>query len=204
MEEKDFYLKPAGPVSHEIEKVNKSRFIGHVFPASSPEEALAKLEEMRTEHYNATHNCWAYMMGAEGLEYRFSDDGEPNNTAGKPILFSIKKAELSDVLVVVTRYYGGRKLGKGGLIRAYSDAANAALELAEREKVMITKCVEVFCDYDDIDVIMRLLSDNAHSYKDEYSDTVRVTAEIPVSKVDTFTAAVIENTAGRAGWRNCG
>lgn len=204
MEEKDFYLTAEGQVTHEIDKIEKSRFIGHVFPITDADDALAKLEQIQTEHYNANHNCWAYQLGSDGLVHRYSDDGEPNNTAGKPILFSIRKAELSDVLVVVTRYFGGKKLGKGGLIRAYSEAANATLELVERKKVMITKCVEVFCMYEDIDSIKRLLSEHAHKYTEEYTDSIHIKADIPLSHVDTFTDAIIQNTAARAGWKFCG
>src|SRR5689334_18781908 len=112
-------------------KVRGSRFIGTAVPVNSKEQALEELEKIRKEFWDATHNCYAWRLAPDGLQYRFADDGEPSGSAGKPILFVVQQRELANVLVVVTRYFGGTKLGVGGLARAYSDAAMAALDLAE-------------------------------------------------------------------------
>jgi len=200
MSERDYYLTIEEKTSAEV-KIDKSRFIGHCCPIESVDDALSELEKIRVEHYNATHNCWAYSIGGGGLEYRYSDDGEPNNTAGKPILFSIRKSGLSDILVVVTRYYGGKKLGKGGLIRAYSEAADLALALSKSKKVMLTETYEVFCTYEDINQIKRLLSEFAYKYEEEYTDSIRILAEIPLSSIKIFTDRVTQDTAARAGWK---
>lgn len=114
----------AGPASHE-EEVKKSRFVARASAATSPEEALAFLEQVRDPQ--ATHNCWAYRIGAR---YRFADDGEPGGTAGRPILGAIERQGLDHVVVVVTRFFGGIKLGAGGLARAYGGVAASCLRLA--------------------------------------------------------------------------
>lgn len=196
----DYYYSIEENKSFEI-KIKGSRFIGHAFPANSKEEALECLEVIRKKHYDATHNCFAYRIGQDGLEYRFSDDGEPNGTAGNPILFSIKKYSLSDVIVVVTRYYGGTKLGKGGLSKAYSEAAEEVIKLCKRKRKDITTKVQVFTTYDDISVIKRLLDEYALSYDETYTDTVEIIANIPESKVKEFQSRIIDDTADRSGSR---
>ncbi|WP_409344494.1 YigZ family protein [Paenibacillus sp. MBLB4367] len=110
--------------------IKKSRFIGHAKPVASEEEAIAFIETIKKEHWNATHNCSAYMIGERDECQKQSDDGEPSGTAGKPILEVIKHQGLKNVAVVVTRYFGGIMLGAGGLIRAYTDGAVVGLEAA--------------------------------------------------------------------------
>ena len=116
--------------------VNRSRFIGRCFPVESEEAALCLLGDIRKKHWDATHNCFAYRIG-DNAAARFSDDGEPGGTAGKPILNVIEQKKLVNTAVVVTRYFGGVKLGAGGLVRAYSNAAAAALDRAE-----LARCVK--------------------------------------------------------------
>jgi len=117
--------------------INKSRFIGRCFPVQTEEEALARLERIRKQHYDATHNCYAYAVGEQGEIARFSDDGEPGGTAGLPMMEVLKKRGVTFCLAVVTRYFGGILLGAGGLVRAYTrataDAIDAAGTLAVRE-----------------------------------------------------------------------
>ena len=108
----------------------KSRFIGWCFPIASEEEALAHLSSIRKQHHDASHNCWAYRLTPNGSVARYSDDGEPGGTAGMPILNAITGRELTDVLVIVTRYFGGILLGAGGLTRTYGKSAGMALEEA--------------------------------------------------------------------------
>lgn len=124
-----------------IEK--KSRFIGHIAAVETEEEALAFLEEIRAEHRMARHNVYAYVL-REGGRIRYSDDGEPQKTAGMPTLEAIQHAGLTDVAVVVTRYFGGVLLGTGGLVRAYTQATLAAIEAAD--KVVVSRCVEIEVD----------------------------------------------------------
>jgi uncharacterized YigZ family protein len=183
------------------QKIKGSRFIANIFPINSKEEADEYLTKVRKEHYDATHNCYAYIIGANGLEYRANDDGEPNGSAGNPILFSIKKYKLSDVLVVVTRFYGGTKLGVGGLARAYGGTAEEVVKISKRRQIDITKKVKVFTTYDDINVIKRLLDEYAISFDEVYTDTIEITADIPVSKVEQFRKDITEQTADRSGSR---
>lgn len=126
--------------------IRKSRFIGHVMPVESEEEAVLFIEDIKKKHWNATHNCSAYMIGERDEIQRQSDDGEPSGTAGKPILEVIRNQEVKNVAIVVTRYFGGIMLGAGGLIRAYTDGAVLALEAGE----VITRVLhrEVFVEID--------------------------------------------------------
>lgn len=125
----------------------KSRFIAEVFPVSNEEEAFAHLEEIRKKHWDARHHCWAYVIGRNPAAERMSDDGEPAGTAGKPILEVLRGKKLTDVFVVVTRYFGGTLLGTGGLVRAYTSAAAEALA----HTVIITKIhgfkLKIITDY---------------------------------------------------------
>lgn len=124
----------AGSVRAEfVEK--KSRFIGYAAPADTEEAAQAFLQQIRAAHHDATHNCYAYQLGEDNRFQRSSDDGEPSGTAGRPILEVIRGSGISNVIVVVTRYFGGILLGTGGLVRAYSAAAKDALAAAERVRL---------------------------------------------------------------------
>jgi putative IMPACT (imprinted ancient) family translation regulator len=121
--------------------VKSSRFIGSLAPAKSKDEAMLYIDDIRKEFYDATHNCFAYRIGAQGLNFRTADDGEPNGSAGKPILFSIQKADVSDVVVVVTRYFGGTKFRSGGRspqtlhkIRCYPNKTASCLLCLRRYK----------------------------------------------------------------------
>ena len=109
-------------------EVKRSRFIGRSFIRSTPDEALAAVKTLRAAEPGATHHCWAYRLGRDGEQARYHDDGEPQGTAGPPILEVLKKNGVTNVLLVVTRYFGGVKLGAGGLVRAYGDAAKRVLE----------------------------------------------------------------------------
>lgn len=123
----DEYLVPTDYGQDEfIEK--KSRFIGRVWPVETEEEALAKIQEMRKQHYDATHNCWAYIIRDGAV--RFSDDGEPGGTAGMPMLQVLQREGLNNIVCVVTRYFGGILLGAGGLVRAYTKGAKIAVDAA--------------------------------------------------------------------------
>ena len=121
----DSYNTILTPGTDEIVE-KKSRFIGYAQPVSSEEEAYAFVESVKKKHYDARHNCLAFAIGKENTLYRFSDDGEPQGTAGKPILEVISGNQVTDICIVVTRYFGGTLLGTGGLVRAYTEASCAA------------------------------------------------------------------------------
>ena len=141
----------------ELEEVVKgSRFVGFVSSVQNVEAALAKLEEIRAIYPDATHHCWAYLIGAE---MRFSDDGEPGGTAGRPMLDTLQQRELDRVVGVVTRYYGGTKLGAGGLVRAYSGTLAKTLDAAGTVQVKPTVTLFVNVPFTEMDVVHRLLDD---------------------------------------------
>ena len=138
------YLVPGGQAQAEyIEK--KSRFIGQVFPITTEQEAKATIERVRRQHYDARHNCWCYMIRDGAV--RYSDDGEPAKTAGTPALEVLQHSGLTDLIVVITRYFGGVLLGTGGLVRAYTTATSRALEAAEVVTVRSVVALDVTVDY---------------------------------------------------------
>ena len=176
----------------------KSRFIGYVRHTESEEEALAFINEIRKKHYDARHNCFAYCVDGEQQTQRFSDDGEPGGTAGKPILEVIKGNELCDVCIVVTRYFGGTLLGTGGLVRAYTDAAKACIEntqvLAKRRMIPM----KLHTNYTDFGKIQYLLASEEIPILDsEYGEDVCVHVEIFVDDADKVKKKLIEVTAAR-------
>ncbi|MEN9828438.1 MAG: hypothetical protein RJA11_1054 [Bacteroidota bacterium] len=180
-------------------KVRGSEFIATVIPVTSKDQALKELESLRSEFWDATHNCFAYRIGKGGLEFRTSDDGEPSGSAGKPILFVLHKYDVSDILMVITRYYGGTKLGVGGLARAYSDSSSAVLELCVKIPVYSTKDIKVLCMYEDVDTVRRIIDAYAINSDSEYRDAVEFIARIPESQCEMFMTEIISATSGRAG-----
>ena len=135
----------------------KSKFISHIVPVKSAEEVKEIVEEHRKKYYDARHVCWAYMLGWERDEFRANDDGEPSGTAGKPILGQINSAELTDVLILVVRYFGGTLLGTGGLIRAYKEAAADAIAHAEIVEKTVDDRIVIRFEYPLLNEVMRLL-----------------------------------------------
>ena len=140
----DEYLVPTGYGEDEfIEK--KSRFIGRIWLVETEEEALARIQEMKKQHYDATHNCWAYIIKDGAV--RFSDDGEPGGTAGMPMLQVLQREGLFNVVCVVTRYFGGILLGAGGLVRAYTKGAKIAVDAAGKSMKRVWSVLYVPCPY---------------------------------------------------------
>ena len=123
----------------------KSRFIGRVWPVETEEEALAKIAEMKKQHYDATHNCWAYVLKSGAM--RFSDDGEPGGTAGNPMMQVLQKENLFNACCVVTRYFGGTLLGAGGLVRAYTKGAKIAIDAAGKSMKRVWSVLYIPCPY---------------------------------------------------------
>ncbi len=140
----DEYLVPTAFGQDEfVEK--KSRFIGRVWPVETEEEALARIAEMKKQHYDATHNCWAYVIKDGPM--RFSDDGEPGGTAGNPMMQVLQRENLYNVCCVVTRYFGGILLGAGGLVRAYTKGAKIAVDAAGKSMKRVWSVLYVPCPY---------------------------------------------------------
>lgn len=135
----------------------KSRFISFLFPVQSIEEVRRIVEEHRKKYYDARHVCWAYMLGWEREEYRFNDDGEPSGTAGKPILGQINSFELTDVLILVVRYFGGTLLGAGGLTKAYREAAREAVRNARIVEKTVDETLAIRFEYVLLNEVMRVL-----------------------------------------------
>ena len=140
----DEYLVPTGFGEDEFTE-KKSRFIGRVWLVESEEEALEKIQEMKRQHYDATHNCWAYII--KGGAMRFSDDGEPGGTAGNPMMQVLQREQLNNVVCVVTRYFGGVLLGAGGLVRAYTKGAKIAIDAAGKSMKRVWSVLYVPCPY---------------------------------------------------------
>ena len=140
----DEYLVPTGYGQDEFTE-KKSRFIGRVWLVETEEEALQRISEMKKQHYDATHNCWAYVIRDGAV--RFSDDGEPGGTAGMPMVQVLQKEQLYNVVCVVTRYFGGTLLGAGGLVRAYTKGAKIAIDAAGKSMKRVWSVFYVPCPY---------------------------------------------------------
>jgi uncharacterized YigZ family protein len=140
----DEYLVPSGYGEDEFTE-KKSRFIGRVWYVESEEEALSRIQEMKKQHYDASHNCWAYIIRDGAM--RFSDDGEPGGTAGNPMMQVLQREELYNIVCVVTRYFGGVLLGAGGLVRAYTKGAKIAIDAAGRSMKRVWTVLYIPCPY---------------------------------------------------------
>ncbi len=187
------------PLRHEIDKISGSRFIADVIPVTDAEEAAAALERIRAEHHDARHHCWAYRIGIEGETWRSSDDGEPSGSAGVPILKQLTGHEVTDLVAVVTRYFGGTKLGVGGLVRAYGGAAGEALDRAEIREVIITERVTVKHDYELSSPVQAVLARaNLTPAEADYGESVCLVLEIPIARADAVVRDLEEATAARA------
>lgn len=157
----------------------KSRFISHIIPVKSAEEVKVIVDEHRKKYYDARHVCWAYMLGWEREEFRSNDDGEPSGTAGKPILGQINSAGLTDVLILVVRYFGGTLLGTGGLIKAYREAAADAIANVEIVEKTVDDFIDIHFEYLLLNDVMRVLKkfEEAH-WTQEFSESCRMRLQI--------------------------
>lgn len=138
----------------------RSRFISYALPVRSVEEVKEAVDKYKKQYYDARHVCWAYMLGADRLTFRANDDGEPSGTAGKPLLGQINSNELTDILLVVIRYFGGIKLGTGGLIVAYKAAAKEAIEAAEIIEKTVDEEISIVFEYPFLNGIMKIIKDD--------------------------------------------
>ena len=177
----------------------KSRFIAEVFPVVSEDEISAHIEKIKKEYWDARHHCWAYVIGQNPGTERMSDDGEPAGTAGKPILEVIRGRGLTDVLVVVTRYFGGTLLGTGGLVRAYTQAALEGLSHAGILRKVPGVRLKIGTDYTGLGKIQYLLAQREISILDTvYTDRVEILTAAAADMAESLKKEITEGTSGQA------
>ncbi len=182
----------------EIEE-KKSRFIAHVAPAFTEEEALLFIEAKKKEYWDAKHNCYAYVIGEQAQTMRFSDDGEPSGTAGKPILEVLTASGIRNAVVVVTRYFGGTLLGTGGLVRAYTQAAQAGLAASSINIMCYGYRITVVTDYNGIGRIQYILGQRQIPIGESaYTEQVTIRFFAPFEEKETIVHEITEATAGKA------
>ncbi len=196
------YFVPLGEGQAELVE-KRSRFLGHLWPVADEAQARARIEETKKRFHDARHNCWCYRLhtGAE----RYGDDGEPQGTAGVPMLSVLQKAEVTDAVCVVTRYFGGVLLGAGGLARAYGQAARDALAAAGIGEMRPWLRLELACPYALLEQV-KLLCAQGQGVVEEisYADTAALTLRFPLSQAPGFAARVGELTAGALTPRELG
>jgi len=195
----DTFRTLAAPAHAEPPKTKGSRFIGSAFPVADAAEALALVETVRQREHAARHHGWAYRLGLDAPAPRSSDDGEPSGSTGVPILREIEGRDLYGVLVVVTRYYGGTKLGVGGLARAYGEAAGLALDAARSREVVLRAPVRLAFAFADTAAAMRLLDVfDAEVAEQTYSpEGTTLDLQVRRSHAGPLAEAFVEGTAGR-------
>ena len=193
----DEYLTPLETASSEFTE-KRSTFRSDIFLVETEAEAKARLEEVRKKHYDARHHCWCYRL-RNGLE-RYSDDGEPQGTAGQPMLNVFQRENVTNVLCVVTRYFGGILLGAGGLTRAYARGAKDALDAAGIAVNRLWSKVEILCPYPLFERLKLLIASKGGQVSDTaYTADVLVTAMFPAGEVEGFRLALQELSNGSVG-----
>lgn len=179
----------------------RSTFIAHLYPITERAQLMLEIDALKIRYPDARHFCWAYLIGnpAQPITAAFNDDGEPSGTAGKPMLHVLTQRQAGDAGVVVVRYFGGIKLGAGGLVRAYGQAVSKALDHAKWRDVIAHSQVFIVIGYEDESHI-RYFSEafNAAIIKQKYNENVNLVLSIPTSAIADFTAAVTQKTAGKA------
>lgn len=191
------YYQVVQPFEHEI-VIKKSRFITTLIPITDGGDAEARLQDICKKHSTATHNCYAYISNIIATEQRFSDNGEPQGTAGVPMLEVLKKRGIYMTLAVVTRYFGGIKLGASGLVRAYSDSVSEALDRADIKKFVLSNKSHFDISY----TLFPVAVDNIAKYSGrvidiEYGECVKITYAVPTDYAESLTAKLIDLCAGK-------
>ena len=176
--------------------INKSRFIGQCFPIASEEEAMKQLAALRKRYWDATHNCYAYSVGQKGEIARFSDDGEPGGTAGMPMMDALRGAGVTNVLCVVTRYFGGILLGTGGLVRAYSRSCAEAIRAAGVVRMAPCDLIEFCVPYGQWTLLQQEARRQGAVLDPEYGEKITCIAAIEAEKTKAFLVAVFDESAG--------
>ncbi|MCE5304496.1 YigZ family protein [bacterium] len=192
----DSYLTILAPAINEV-IVKKSRFLAQCFPVQSKDEIDNILFQIHKEHYTANHHCFAYRIGSNDKIYHYSDDGEPSGTAGKPILQAIDHFHYTNVLVVVTRYFGGIKLGVGPLHRAFYDASFSVLSQATPRQVFLTKMYKIITDYNNINILKKIFEEFTTDYDEIYSEYVEFYPNVLISRICEFENEIIRKTNGQ-------
>lgn len=190
----EYYIPTGRGEAELVEK--RSRFIGQVWRVDSESEARARIEEVRRQHYDARHHCWCYRIREEGVE-RYSDDGEPQGTAGQPMLNVFQRENVTNVVCVVTRYFGGILLGAGGLVRAYTQSAKDALDRAGISVVRRWVALEVPCAYAQFESMRReVLAFGGVVEQVDYAADVLLSVLIPEERSAAFSAHILDVSAG--------
>ena len=202
MSEVDTFLTIKGDASSLL-KEKGSKFIGSAFHVQDEQEAKMKLDTVKKKYHDATHNCWAYRVGqGDKIIGLSSDDGEPSGSAGAPMLSVIEGAELTNLIVIVTRYYGGTKLGIGGLIRAYGGCVKLLIENATGIEETITADVTLLVDYPQLSNVLRVASRFKAEVRQDHEDgKALVTVSVRLSEVDKFRSAVVDASGGNVLFR---
>ena len=196
----DYYVLSSPGEGEYIDR--KSRFIGHAMPVSSESEAAVLTDQIKRKYWDARHNCYAFVTGENGVISRSSDDGEPSGTAGRPILDCINGAGLRDALVVVTRYFGGTLLGTGGLVRAYTQAANAAIKAAGICHMRHGSRIDITAEYNIAEKIRRTLETQNIRIDDAvYTDKVNMTLTVSDDDAGSLLDIVTRVSSGQAAVR---
>ena len=181
----------------------KSRFIAHVIPITSEEEALELIEGLKKEYWDARHNCYAFVVGPNNEVQRFSDDGEPQGTAGKPILEVLLNKNVHNTLILVTRYFGGTLLGTGGLIRAYGQAAVEGLNDADILTVCDGVSFSVKVDYESIGKIKyNMVQFGVGDATEDYGEDITLEIKMKKEDFEKFKTSVIDATSGKAEFKD--
>ncbi|PWW29437.1 putative YigZ family protein [Cytobacillus oceanisediminis] len=192
------YYTVKGYGEHEI-NIQKSRFIAYISRAESEEEAQEFIQKIKKKHRDATHNCSAYLIGENDQIQKANDDGEPSGTAGVPILEVLKKKQLKDTVAVITRYFGGIKLGAGGLIRAYGKATSEGIEATGIVERKLMKVIHTKVDYTWLGKLENELRSSVYAIKEiHYLDLVEVETYVEKAQIQTFNDWMTELTNGQA------
>jgi uncharacterized YigZ family protein len=195
--QKEYYTVSSNAVVEIVEK--KSRFIAAVKHITEEDEAICFINELKTKHWDASHNVYSYYLGGNNNIQRFSDDGEPSGTAGMPVLEVIKRTGVQDLVVVVTRYFGGTLLGAAGLIRAYSKCATLGIETAGIIKKQLCTIISILAEYTLFGKLQNFLMGNGYTIKEvTYNQDVEIKVYVKIDDVELFTESIIEVTNARA------
>ncbi len=194
----DRYRTLAAEHAYEPPPIKNSRFLAFVAPAESEEEARAFIERVRSRHDDARHVCWAWRLGPDGKRTRSSDDGEPSGSAGRPILAQLEGHAVTAVVAAVVRYFGGIKLGVGGLMRAYGGATGQCLDRAPLREVVVTEPLVIEHPYDCSGAVQAVLAAEGLSPSSrEYGDAVRLELSVPRPDLERLRRALIDRSGGR-------
>lgn len=195
----DPYLIPKYPLVFE-EEIKKSLFITYLAHTPSIQEAKAFVDQIKNRHADARHNCWAYVAGRpeDSMKWGFSDDGEPSGTAGKPMLAQLSGSNIGEITTVVTRYFGGVKLGTGGLVKAYGGGVQQALKQLETVKKKITNQLVIRLEYSFLPTLQSIMTQyDAKETESEYSENVMLVVELEVNHIDSFTQTIINRSGAK-------